>query len=186
MGFQAVKKYYDIKHIVAVYDKREFGGPCICIGSPLCHDIIVIRIVDAKLVKGYEGDNADLSRYYAAIKEDENNGILRGIIDTPDLFTRNLPVFTIKDWAVVADHCEEYGCPNTTNTVYIMYENTFSKTREEAYTFLLEDTSNGIRYCNFKYNFQQGFDRIRLAFRRLFKECWFWVATRTFGKYKTD
>lgn len=185
MGFQAVKKYYDIKHIVAVYDKREFGGPCICIGSPLCHDIIVIRIADAKVVKGYERGNNDLARYFAAIKEDEKNGILRGLIDTPDVFTRNLPVFTIKDWAVVADHCEEYGWPNTTNLGYIMYENTYFKTREEAYAYLLKDTTAGVRCCNFKYNFREGSDRIRRAFRLLFRECWFWVAARTVGKYKT-
>lgn len=185
MGFQAVRKYYDIKHIVAVYDKRDFGGPCICIGSPYIHDIIVIRISDAKVVKGYERGNDDLGRYYAAIKEDEKNGILRGLIDTPDVFTRNLPVFTIKDWAVVADYCEEYGWPNTTNSGYIMYENTYFKTREEAYAYLLKDTAAGVRCCNFRYNFREGCDRMKLAFRLLFRECCFWVAARTVGKYKT-
>lgn len=185
MGFKAVKKYYDIEHIVAVYDKRDFGGPCICIGSPYIHNIIVIRIADAKVVKGYERGNDDLVRYYTAIKEDEKNGILRELIDTPDVFIRNLPVFTIKDWAVVADCCEEYGWPNTTNSGYIMYENTFFKTREEAYAYLLKETAAGVRYCNFRYNFREGFDRIRRAFRLLFRKCWFWVAARTVGRYKT-
>lgn len=184
MGFQAVRKYYDIKHIVAVYDKRDFGGPCICIGSPYIHDIIVIRISDAKVVKGYERGNDDLGRYYAAIKEDEKNGILRGLIDTPDVFTQNLPVFTIKDWAVVADYCEEYGWPNTTNSGYIMYENTYFKTREEAYAYLLKDTAAGVRCSNFKYNFREGCNRMKYAFRLLFRECCFWVVARTVGRYK--
>lgn len=184
MGFQAVRKYYDIKHIVAVYDKRDFGGPCICIGSPYIHDIIVIRISDAKVVKGYERGNDDLGRYYAAIKEDEKNGILRGLIDTPDVFTQNLPVFTIKDWAVVADYCEEYGWPNTTNSGYIMYENTYFKTREEAYAYLLKDTTAGVRCCNFKYNFREGCDRIKKTIRYSLRQCWFWVAARTVGRYK--
>lgn len=184
MGFQAVKKYYDIKHIVAVYDKRDFGGPCICIGSPYIHDIIVIRIADAKVVKGYERGNDDLARYYAAIKEDEKNGILRGLIDTPDVFTQNLPVFTIKDWAVAADYCEEYGWPNTTNSGYIMYENTYFKTRKEAYAYLLKDTNSGVRYCNFRHNFREGCDRIKKAIRYSLRKCWFWVAARTVGRYK--
>lgn len=185
MGFQAVKRYYDIKYIVAVYDKREFGGPCICIGSPYIHDIIVIRISDAKVVKGYERGNDDLGRYYAAIKEDEKNGILRGLIDTPDVFTQNLPVFTIKDWAVVADYCEEYGWPNTTNSGYIMYENTYFKTRKEAYAYLLKDTTAGVRCCNFRYNFREGCDRIKKAIRFSLRECWFWVAARTVGRFQT-
>lgn len=185
MGFQAVRKYYDIKHIVAVYNKREFGGPCICIGSPYIHDIIVIRISDAKVVKGYERGNDDLGRYYAAIKEDEKNGILRGLIDTPDVFTQNLPVFTIKDWAVVADYCEEYGWPNTTNSGYIMYENTYFKTRKEAYAYLLKDTTAGVRCCNFRYNFREGCDRIKKAIRFSLRECWFWVAARTVGRFQT-
>lgn len=155
MGFQAVKKYYDIKHIVAIYNKREFGGPCICIGSVLAHDLIVIRMVDAKVVKGGERGNADLVRYYTAIKEDEKNGILRGLINTPDVFTQNLPVFTIKDWAVVADYCEEYGWPNTTNSGYVMYKNTYFKTREEAYAYLLKDTTDWVRCCNFKHNLRE-------------------------------
>lgn len=184
MGFQAVKRYYDIKHIVAVHDKRDFGGPCICIGSPYIHDIIVIRISDAKVVKGYERGNDDLGRYYAAIKEDEKNGILRGLIETPDVFTQNLPVFTIKDWAVVADYCEEYGWPNTTNSGYIMYENTYFKTRKEAYAYLLKDTTAGVRCCNFGYNFREGCDRIKKAIRFSLRECWFWVAARTVGRYR--
>lgn len=184
MGFQAVKKYYDIKHIVAVYDKRDFGGPCICIGSAYIHDIIVIRIADAKVVKGYERENDDLARYYSAITEDEKNGILRGLIDTPDVFTQNLPVFTIKDWAVVADRCEEYGWPNTTNSGYIMYENTYFKTREEAYAYLLKDTAAGVRYCNFRHNFREGYDRIKKTIRYSLRQCWFWIAARTVGRFK--
>lgn len=188
MGFQAVKKYYDIKHIVAVYDKREFGGPCICIGSAYVRDLIAIRIADTKIFYSNivrRGEDSYIGRLAAQIEADKENGILRGLIDTPDVFTRNLPVFTIKDWAVVADHCEDYGWPNTTNLGYIMYENTYFKTREEAYSYLLKDTAAGVRCCNFKYNFREGFDRIRRAFRLLFRECWFWVAARTVGKYKT-
>lgn len=188
MGFQAVKKYYDIKHIVAVYDKRDFGGPCICIGSAYVHDLIAIRITDGKIFYSSivrRGEGSDIGRLSAQIEADKENGILRGLIDTPDVFTRNLPVFTIKDWAVVADYCEEYGWPNTTNSGYIMYENTYFKTRAEAYTYLLKDTAAGVRCCNFRYNFREGCDRIKHAFRLLFRECWFWVAARTVGRFRT-
>ncbi|MDR2009934.1 MAG: hypothetical protein LBQ22_05585 [Bacteroidales bacterium] len=193
MGYKNVEKHYDIKHIVAVHNKREYGGRCICIGSPYIHDIIVIRIKDAKIVKQYKdgkyndgwSTNEDLARYNEAIKADEQNGVLAKLIDTPDTVIEYLPVFTIEKGCVVSDVCEEYGWPNTTHSGEIMYNNTYFKTRKEAYAYLLESTSSGVRYCNFKYNMKEAFERIGRTSKYGFMQCFYWVKARTVGRFYT-
>lgn len=50
MGFLTLEKEYGIKHIVAVYDEKKYGGKVICIGSPYTHDIIVISM-NGELIK---------------------------------------------------------------------------------------------------------------------------------------
>jgi len=191
MGHKAIKEHYDIGHIVAIHDKQEFGGPCICIGSPYIHDIIVIRVADAKVVKRYKNGeysdgwntNEDLKRYDLAIFADQETGKLRELIDAPDTFERSLPVFTIRNWAVVRDFCEEYGWPNTTHTGKIMYENTYFKTRKEAYAYLLQATNSGVRYCNFKANVKEGLKRIKTTTAYSVCRVWDWIAARTFGRF---
>ncbi len=195
MGYKNVEKHYNIKHIVAVHNKREFGGPCICIGSPYIHDIIVVRIQDAKVVKQYKNGkyndgygwniNEDLARYNEALKADEQNGVLRKLIETPDTFAEELPVFTIEKGVVVREVCETYGWPNTTHSGNIMYENTYFKTRKEAYTYLLSSTSSGVRYCNFKSNIKEGFERIRRTSKFSFMQLFYWVKARTVGRFYT-
>lgn len=189
MGYKNVKEHYDIKHIVAIHNKERYGGPCICIGSPYIHDIIAIRIKDARLVKPYpESDyriNDELARYNEALKEDEKNGVLLKLIETPDTFAENLPVFTIEKGAVVREVCEEYGWPNTTHTGAIMYENTYFKTRKEAYAYLLKDTSSGVRYCNFKSNISQAFSSICRTSKFSFRQLFYWIKARTVGRFYT-
>jgi hypothetical protein len=187
MGHKTVKEHYDIGHIVAVYNKMDFGGPCICIGSPYIHDIIVIRISDAKVVKEYGkrdySANKDLARYNEALKQDEQTGKLRELIDAPDTFAASLPVYTISRWVVVEKQCEAYGWPNTTHAGEIMYENTYFKTRKEAYAYLLRDTTNGLRYSNFTEHVSEGYKRIKRAFGRGIRDIWYWVAARTLGRF---
>ena len=192
MGYKNVKEHYDIKHIVAV-SKEERYGRCICIGSPYCHDIIVIRIQDAKVVKQYKdgkyndgwSTNEDLARYNEALKTDEQNGILKKLIETPDTFAENLPVFTIEKGAVVREFCEKYGWPNITHSGNMMYENTYFKTRKKAYAYLLKDTSSGVRYCNFKYNMKEAFERIGSTCKFSLRQLFYWVKARTVGLFYT-
>ncbi|MDR1504461.1 MAG: hypothetical protein LBT43_18595 [Prevotella sp.] len=188
MGYKNIKEHYDIKHIVEVCNKREFGGPCICIGSPYTHDIIVIRIRDAKVVKQYKYDwdtNENLARYNEALKADEKNGILRKLIETPDTFTEALPVFTFKNGVIIREICEKYGWPNTTCLGNKMYDNTYFKTRKEAYAYLLKDTSAGVRYCRFKSNIKEAFERIGRSSKYSFLTLFYWVKARTVGRFYT-
>lgn len=188
MGYKNVKEHYDIKHIVEVCNEEKYGGRCICIGSPYIHDIIVIRIQDAKIVRQYKDGariNEELYRYNEALKEDEQNGVLRKLIETPDTFAEDLPVFTIEKGAVVRDVCEKYGWPNTTHAGTKMYENTYFKTRKEAYAYLLSSTSSGVRYCNFKSNIKEAFERIRRTSKFSFLQLVYWVKARTVSRFYT-
>ena len=131
MGFKAIKQHYDIGYIVAIYNEEKYGGDCICIGSGFVHGLIAINIETGKVFYSSlvtPGENSEIGQLAARIKADEKNGVLRALIDEPDTFARNLPVFTTENWAVKAEQCEEYGWPNTTHTGRIMYENTYFRT----------------------------------------------------------
>ena len=64
-----------------------------------------------------------------------------------------------------------------------MYENTYFRTRGEAYAYLLKETKAGVRYCRFSGNFKEGLTRIGMAIRIGLREVWFWVAARTIGRF---
>lgn len=187
MGHKVLKEYYDIKYIVAIYNKEGLG-PCVCIGSCYVHDLVAISIKDCKIkysciVK--PGENSEIGQLAARIAEDAKTGVIRALLDEPDTFARSLPVFTTDKWAVKAAFCEEYGWPNTTHDGEIMYENTYFQTRAEAYAYLLRDTKAGLTHTNFGYIFKEGVTKIKRAFKFLFRECWFWVAARTVGRIIT-
>jgi hypothetical protein len=189
MGYKTVKQHYDIKHIVAIYEKKDFGGRCICIGSYLCHDLMAINILTAKVVKHYDergySANEDLVRYDEALKIDEENGTLRKLIDVPDVFTASLPVFTVKNGFVVQEFCEKYGWPNTTHSGKIMHENTYFRTRDTAYEYLLKETSCPFRYSSLWRHIKEAANKIKMDFSFLTGNFRNWLLARTAGKFIT-
>ncbi|WP_281515301.1 hypothetical protein [Alistipes finegoldii] len=175
MGFKAIKQHYDIGYIVAIYNEEKYGGDCICIGSGFVHGLIAINIETGKVFYSSlvtPGENSEIGQLAARIKADEKNGVLRALIDEPDTFARNLPVFTTENWAVKAEQCEEYGWPNTTHTGRIMYENTYFRTRAEAYADLLKDTKNGIKHRWIASSVQDALRKLRRAI---------WLYMKTIG-----
>ena len=188
MGYKTLKDHYDIQHIVAIYDMPEFGGLCICIGSAYIHNIIVINISEAKIVKEHKKEristNEHLDRYMKELKSAEKKGDLKKLIDAPDLFHNNLPVFTTKDWVVISDLCEEYGWPNTTHDGKMMNNNTFFKTQEEAYSYLLKQTASNLHHCKhlFGSRVMEGLVMLKKISCFLVKDCWCWIAARTLGR----
>lgn len=186
MGFKVIKQHYDIKHIVAIYNEEKYGGACICIGSGYVHGLIAINIETGKVFHSSivtPGENSEIGQLAARIMEDEKNGVLRALIDEPDTFARNLPVFTTDNWAVKAELCEEYGWPNTTHTGRIMYENTYFRTRAEAYAELLKDTKNGIRHRWIASSVQEALRKLIRAIRLYMETIGYWIAARTAGRF---
>jgi len=129
------------------------------------------------------GEDSEIGQLAARIKVDEKNGVLRALIDEPDTFARNLPVFTTENWAVKAEQCEEYGWPNTTHTGRIMYENTYFRTRAEAYADLLKDTKNGIKHRWIASSVQDALRKLRRAIWLYMETIGYWVAARTIGRF---
>ena len=185
MGFEAIKQHYDIKHIVAIYNEEKYGGDCICIGSGYVHGLIAINITGKAFHSSIvtPGENSEIGQLAARIIEDEKNGVLRALIDEPDTFARNLPVFTTDNWAVKVELCEEYGWPNTTHTGRIMYENTYFRTRAEAYAELLKDTKNGIRHRWIASSVQEALRKLIRAIRLYMETIGYWIAARTVGRF---
>lgn len=192
MGFKTIEQHYGIKHIVSVRNEGKHGK-CICIGSPYIHDIIVIRISDAKVVKRYKDGkyndgwsiNENLKRYDMEICADQETGKLRELIDRKDTFERSLPVYTICKRVVEKDYCEEYGWPNCTHSGELMYNNTYFKTRKEAYSYLLTDTRLALRYMDFRRRIGEACNKIKDIFGLLFSYLYNWTYARTIARFKT-
>jgi hypothetical protein len=139
MGWKNVKEHYQIKHQVAVYD-----GEGICIGSPLCHDLIIIdrwrkTVKHTMTLRG----NEDLERYWDEMHADLDK--LWALIEQEDTFSSDIPVFTWKGEEVIEKSCETPGYPNVTHDGELMYENRFSTDRGQALQWAIEDAEAGIR-----------------------------------------
>jgi hypothetical protein len=139
MGWKNVKDYYRISHIVQIYDGK------IIIGSPYIHDLIRVAF-DGKVSWGNLGpsSNFNLSRYFREMTADP--GKLKELIDTPDTFTGDLPVYTYDGAEIIEKKCEEYGWPNVTHDGCLMYENTFSPDRGMTGIRAKEDEGIYIKY----------------------------------------
>jgi hypothetical protein len=146
MGIKAIREKYKIEHLVQNRDN------VICIGSGYIHDIIVISF-DGKIIKKYKNGvyndgwstNENLKRYQEEMIIDEENGELKKLIDLKDDFKVLLPIFTVDDGVLIETFCEKYDFPNTTIEGYLIYENTFFKTREEAIDYGLRDCKSYIK-----------------------------------------
>ena len=127
MGWKAVKDHYRIGHLVAFYE-----GEGLCIGSGYVHAIILIDPEKRTIREGTLGisGNADLRRYWEEFHSDTSK--LWELLEHPDEFSRDLPVFTYEGGAVVEYQCEEYGYPNVTHCGQMMYENTFFEKEADA------------------------------------------------------
>ncbi|MFS2472362.1 hypothetical protein AAH161_12865 [Bacteroides ovatus] len=140
--------------------------------------------MSALLDKFFEKQQAEGVSQEDTLKAVEKLGQdVRALIDEPDTFARNLPVFTTENWAVKAEQCEEYGWPNTTHTGRIMYENTYFRTRAEAYADLLKDTKNGIKHRWIASSVQDALRKLRRAIWLYMKTIGYWVAARTIGRF---
>ena len=137
MGFLTLEKEYDIKHIVAVYNEKKYGGQVICIGSPYIHDIIVIDM-DGNIVRRDDGrSNDNIKRYMKEFDDDPEK--LKRIVKQKDDFSELTIKVYIYDWGKIREEfCKEIGWPNTTTTGEVMYENTTFKTYGEAFQYALQ------------------------------------------------
>jgi len=127
MGWKAVKDHYRVGHLVSIHT-----GKGICIGSSYVHDLIRIDPTARTVQWGNLGPsrNDDLARYWEEMHADL--AAFWRLVNAPDVFEKDLPVFTYEGGEVVKYLCEEYGWPNVTHDGQMMYENTFFPNAEDA------------------------------------------------------
>ena len=138
VGWKNVKDYYRITHIVQVWDGK------ITIGSPYVHDLIRVTL-DGKVSWGNLGpsSNFDLARYYREMTADLAK--LKKLIDTPDTFTADLPVYTYDGAEIIENKCEEYGWPSVTHDGMIMYNNSFYPDKLRIVAAAILDAEAGVK-----------------------------------------
>ncbi len=139
MGWKSVKDHYRIGHTVSVYEDKG-----ICIGSSLCHDLVVIDPWRRKVGTSSLGvrGNEELQRYWTEINADLDK--LWELVDADDAFSASIPVYTWKGADIIEEFCETPGHPNITHDGHLMYENRFSTDRDQALQWAIEEAEAGI------------------------------------------
>ena len=129
---------------------------CICVGSPLCHDLISVNKKSLKLKYAIDafregrgalskGGNSELLFIWDKLQEMIESGEIKDIIDGNDDIENPLPVFTVEDGELVETWTDAYGWPNTTVQGIVMYDNTYFKTKEEAIQYGIEEYEAGLK-----------------------------------------
>jgi hypothetical protein len=155
MGWKNVKEQYGIGHMVAVYPEKG-----ICVGSPYCHDLIIIADADRKLDYGdtvykrcvdighglviWRGESLGRGEPFDGWvrRWTEDPAELRRLIDAPDTFEKSIVVYTYDyDGNIIEKLCEAPGWPNVTHDGCMMYENNFSTDRDQVIAWAKRELS---------------------------------------------
>lgn len=150
MKARALKKILnDTGYIVHETDEK------ICIGSPLCHDLISFGKADMQLRyaldtyrKGKQSLRHDeLLFIWEKLEQLIASGEIHELITGQDVIDKPLPVFTHgDDYQIIESVTDEYGWPNTDITGRLMYDNTWFKTRRAAIKRAISDCSSSIKW----------------------------------------
>lgn len=124
MGWKALKDKFAIGHLVCVTERG------ICIGSSYVHDLATIN-PETGVVEENSTFSGFLDNNYPALRSASAQEILQ-LVNAPDSFKANIPVYTYEDSQILEKYCEMPGWPNVTHDGCLMYENTFFANKEEA------------------------------------------------------
>jgi hypothetical protein len=127
----------------------------IAIGSPLCHDLISVNKKTLKLKyaldtwnEGRAGlvkeNKEEILFIWDKLQELINSGQIQEIINGSDEIENPLPVYTVKNGELIQSFTDKYGWPNTTMDGFIMYENEWYKTRQEAIEYGISEYNAGL------------------------------------------
>jgi hypothetical protein len=132
----------------------------IAVGSPLCHDLISVNKKNLKLKyaldtwkegrkclekKSSKENPCELLFIYDKLQELIDNGQIQDIIDGNDEVDNPLPVFAIDNGILIEKFTDAYGYPNTTIDGFLMYDNEYFKTKEEAIKSGLKECKSWIK-----------------------------------------
>lgn len=106
----------------------------------------------------------------------KKTGTLRKLIGTPDAFSKDLPVFTVKGSKVVRELCEEYGYGNPTHSGDKMGCSYF-RDRKEAVRHLKETTTQKLK-DTFHYSFISSIKKAAKGTWKFAMALWVWLKVR--------
>lgn len=138
MGWKSVKDHYQIGHIVCNCDEG------IAIGSSYIPKLIVIGVDGTFSTKSDLAGNSDLERYRIEMLSDMDK--LLELVRQEDSFERSIPVWTYDGSEIIEKHCEELGFPNVTHDGWVMYDNMYFGTFEEAHSAALKNAEGWHEY----------------------------------------
>jgi len=126
MGVKAIKKHYNIGHIV------HKVGDIIYIGSPLVHDLIGISS-EGVIIKPYDDRwdrKGEIMRYQDEIKSNPNMFV--ELLKSTDEFSESTTVYTWDGNQIVEDKTEKLGFPNVTHSGVLQYDDSHFTVKREA------------------------------------------------------
>ncbi len=150
MKARALKKILNNTNYI-VHETSEH----ICVGSPLCHDLISIRKDNMHMRyaldtfhKGKSSiGHGELLMIWEMLEGLIISGRIKDFIHGEDIIENPLPVFSHNnDWQIIESFTDEYGWPNTDITGRLMYDNTWFKTKEEAIARAIAECTAGIQW----------------------------------------
>jgi hypothetical protein len=133
MGWKAVRDHYGIDHIVSINTDGNLS-----ISSAYISNIIVVR-PDGKILEGF--GKTDSKIINGLLDKFANEpGVIRSLLETPDTFSKSIPVYKCSRGVLVEKFCEKLGWPNCTHDGELMHNNVFYESKEDA-------VASGIRQC---------------------------------------
>src|SRR6266496_4280440 len=146
------------------------------IGSPLCHDLIKVDIDVMKTTyaldtwrKGRESvlHHEELTFIWDKLNELIETGEIKDIISGNDEISNPLPVYTVYKGELISTFTDAYGWPNVTIEGYLMHDNDYFKTEQEALQYGISDLEWGKKYA---IDTLKDLNEIRLATKNRIKD----------------
>jgi len=131
MGWKNLKEAFSIEHRVTV------TGSLICIGSPLVHDLVKINMETGEIQEN-QTFGPFLKKHYPELLSSPA-WYIRQLIQRPDTFEADIPVYTFRDGEIIECLCERPGYPNVTHDGQLMYENRFSTSKDQVIAWAKQD-----------------------------------------------
>jgi hypothetical protein len=146
MGVKAIKKHYNIGHIV------HKVGDIVYIGSPMVHDLIGIS-AEGVIIKPYDDlwdRKGELMRYQDEINSDSN--LFVNLLNSADEFTESTTVYTWDGSQIVEDKAEKLGFPNTTHSGILQYDDSHYTNKREAIEKAAKNALSSAEFYNDRIN----------------------------------
>ena len=114
MGWKNFRDYFNLQAIVQI-NYTNHHEPMLYIGSGYIPDLIIVNF-RGELVKGFnrfmDKENTLAVLQQNILAEPEK---VKELLNTPDTFVADLPIFCFIDGVLVEKKCEQYGFPNVTH-----------------------------------------------------------------------